>query len=836
MAGGSQLPDRTGTLVVGAGLVGCSVAHALTDLGRSAVTVIDQGPLPNAGGTSSFAPSGLFQVAPARTRSLLIQQTRDLAQGFDAYLEGGSLEVAMTPDYEPTLARRMDQAVAWGVDAERLDPDAVGDRLVSLDSDQIDGGVHVPSDGSLASVDLLEALQDVAAARGASFHSGIEVTGIETDGRAVGGVVTDRGRIQADEIVLATNVWTPRLARSIDLDLPMAVVVHQYAVTRPLEELSAPGGVNGPWIRVPEAGVYARQHGTALGIGHYGNEPTVIDPADIGRPNGSGPDDGYTDHELGGTDTRDPSVSPAARPLTESEFEPALSALTTIFPALEGAVLDDGVDALMAVTPDNNPILGEVPGVDGCWLAVAVPSMLAGGVGRVLAGLMERDTTDVDIDPWHVARFQPHSGSPTFVEARGLASYRHANGAPNPGGIETTGKTLRESPFYRYQESLGADFYDLRYGGWKRPMRFESNEALLESYEIPERSGRDPDWSPVEAVEHLAVRDRVGMSDLTSFSTFDIVGPAAIEFGQSVFSNDIDRPEGQVTYTLLLDEGGGIHGDMTVIRRNSDRLHVISNSGGAGTKQIARLRRLAPDDGSVHVVDRIGSRCGISVSGPNARAMLEPVVDANLDSASFPYFTAQETYVEDIPVLAARVSYVGELGWEFHTSMEYGAELWRVLWEAGQDHGVLPFGDGALVTLRLEKGFPAYGVDIHPAVTPFEADLEHTVALDSDFIGREALLEQRDRGLNRKRATLVLDDSNAVVQSGSPVLDGDERVGYLSSAGEGYFVDSYIVYAYLPPAYTDVGTELEIQSGDERYEATVSESILFDPDRERLLA
>ncbi|MFB6359980.1 MAG: FAD-dependent oxidoreductase [Halobacteriales archaeon] len=833
MADSVSLPDQAETLVVGAGLVGSSIAQALATTESSAVTVVDQGPLPRTGGTSSFAPSGVFQVAPGRTQSKLAQRTRTLARQYDAYVENGSLEVATTADYQRTLEHRVDQAEVWGVEAELVDGAAAASQFPSLDVDRVRSAVQVQSDGWLSSVEFLEGLRSQAEAQGATFHGGVEVTGLQTDGRAVTGVVTNYGEIATDRLVLATNVWTPSILDSVGIDLPLTPVVHQYGVTNALDALGA-ADADGPWLRYPEAGVYARPLGDAVGIGSYNHEPIVVDPTNLDGPSEAVDGPGIYELQADGAVEWDPGAYPAARPFTEADFAPALEDLSELVPALAGTEIAAGVNGLMAVTPDNNPILGELPGLDGCWLAVAVPAMLSGGVGEVLAGLMEHDDTAFDVDPWHVARFQPHSCSPSFARAQGAATYRNMTGAPQAGGIEGTGETLRESPYYRFQDELGAHFYDLRYGGWKRPMRFATNEALLEQYDIPDRAERGEEWSPVEAVEHLAVRDRVGMSDLTSFSTFDIVGPRAVEFAQSVFSNDVDRPAGEVTYTLLLDESGGIHGDMTVVPRGPNHLHVISNSGGAGTKQIARLRRLAPDDGSVQIVNRIGARCGISVSGPNARDMLEPVVDASLDNDAFPFFTAKDTYVDDIPVLAARLSYVGELGWEFHTSMDYGAELWRTLWEAGQDHGVLPFGDGALVTLRLEKGFPAYGVDIHPAVTPIEAGLEYTVDFETEFRGREKLLTQRDEGVDRQRTTMVLEDPDAVVQSGKPVYDGETCIGYLSSAGEGYHINEFIVYGYVPPEYGEAGTSLEIQSGNERYSATVTEPVLFDPDRERL--
>jgi glycine cleavage system aminomethyltransferase T/glycine/D-amino acid oxidase-like deaminating enzyme len=835
MSAETDLPETTETLIIGAGIVGCSVAYHLGKLGHRDVTVVDAGSLarPRTGGPSADAPGGVFQTAPDRTASTLAQETRELAAECGAYEAGGSVEVATTESRLRTLDRRMDQAAAWGVeDAERLTPDAVAERLPFVDAGAVRGGYAVPTDGRLSALDFLAELRDRAESQGATVHSRTTVTDVETAAGAVDTVVTDRGSVETTNVVVAADGMTPAIGEMVGVDIPLAPVVHRYAVTEPIDGLAGVDSATGeqPWFRYPDGSLYARRHGDALGIGVFSSDPTVLDPHDVDRsPPDAGPISDYVPGEgSGGIDGPDSEFCEA--------FAPALEELATVVPRVEGAALAAGVDGLIDVTPDGNPILGETPGVDGFWVAAGLQTAQAGGAGRALAELLDRGTTAVDIDPWHAARFQPHSGAPSFVREQCRLTAASETGVPEAGGIESTGRTLRESPFYRYQDGLGANFYDLRYGGWKRPMSFGTNETLVEEYEIPERGGRGDGWSSVEAVEHLAVRDRVGLCDLTSFSTFDIVGPGAAAFCQRVFSNDMALSVGGVTYTLLLDEAGGIHGDLTVVRRGKNRFHAISNSGGAGTKQLARLRRQAAGDDSVTVSNQIGGRCGVSVTGPNAREMLDPVVNTDLDNDAFPYFSAAETYVGEVPALAVRVSYVGELGWEFHTSMEYGAELWETLWAAGGDHGVVPFGDGALVSMRLEKGFPAYGVDISPAYTPFEAGLDHTVDLDTEFVGREALLKQRDDGRTRERAVLTLEDPEAVVGSGTPVFDGDRRVGHVTSAGEGYSVDEFILYAYMPPAYGEMGTDVEVQHENERYAATVRRTSLYDPERERLLS
>jgi len=265
MAGNSELPERTGTLVVGAGLVGCSVAYHLAKLGHDDVAVVDQGPLPRTGGTSSFAPGGVFQTAPDRTSSVLALETRELAEECDAYHPIGSVEVATTERRLRSLDRRMDQAAAWGVDgARRLSPDEVRSRFPLLESDRILGGYHVPTDGRVAGVDLLNELRSRARELGATFHGGTRVTDVRTDRGAVDAVVTDRGEVRVSDVVAAANVWTPRIGHMVGVDVPLAPVVHQYAVTRPVPELA---GIDRdlPWLRHPDGGIYARRHGDSLG-------------------------------------------------------------------------------------------------------------------------------------------------------------------------------------------------------------------------------------------------------------------------------------------------------------------------------------------------------------------------------------------------------------------------------------------------------------------------------------------------------------------------------------------------------------------------------------------
>ncbi|MDG5778643.1 FAD-dependent oxidoreductase [Haloarculaceae archaeon H-GB2-1] len=836
MVEGVELPNRTDTLIIGAGIVGCSAARFLTEFGREDVTVVDQGTIPKTGGSTVHAPSGLMQTTMGRTMSKLAQETREIYSETGGYLENGNIEIATTEKRLNFLDHRMDQAKAWGVDGtSRLEPEEVQEFVPHIDPDEILGGFHVPTDGHMDSVQLLDELRQTAESQGATFHELTTVTDIETENGEVTTVVTDRGDVAVDEVLVAGNIWSPLIGEMVGVDVPLVPCQHQYAVFEPIDELAdAEADVEQPWIRHQDSAMYFRQHRDAYGVGNYNHEPLLVDPTDIDSYADAIEDETVYDFVPGRGSNHEPFKQPSTKEFTAEHFEAARAETEKLFPALEGKELVKGFNGMFCFTPDHMPIMGESSEVDGFWISAAIWLTQAGGAGKVIAEMMEKGTPSVNVDAAHIDRFQPHSASPSFVWERGYESYDEVYDIHHPRSSSAVQRHLRESPFARYQDALDAEYYDL--AGWERARYYEANRSLLDEYgdEIPDREGWEAEnWSPIEGAEHLAVRDGVGLCDLTSFATIEISGSGAVGFAQRMFATDVDVPVGDVVYSPMLDESGGIIGDMTITRLDEETYFVSANSGGAGTKQLAWLREHAPDDGSVTVSDEISSRCGIGVWGPDARELLESVIHADLDDESFPYFSAKETYVGSVPVTALRVSYVGERGWELHAPTEYGANLWRTLWEAGEDLDVVAMGDGALNTMRLEKGYCMYGADIHSEYTPSEAGLGFTVDLDTDFVGRDAL-ESANDDVDQHLTCLTLDDPDAIALDRTPILDGETTVGYVTSAEYGYSVGRCIAYGYLPTEYTDPGTSLEIQYENERYAATVRETPLFDPDGDRL--
>jgi 4-methylaminobutanoate oxidase (formaldehyde-forming) len=432
-------------------------------------------------------------------------------------------------------------------------------------------------------------------------------------------------------------------------------------------------------------------------------------------------------------------------------------------------------------------------------------------------------------------RFGAYTASRRYIATRVNEIYSTYYDISYPALERSSARKLRLSPIYQRLEGLGVVFGEK--AGWERPNWFAPNEQLAEGENWPTPYGwASRLWSPAIGVEHQATRERVAMFDETSFSKIEVLGPGALAFLQHITDNQMDQPIGTVTYTQMPNERGGIECDLTVTRLAADRFQIITGTA-FGKHDLSWIRRHMPTDGSVYVNDITSSRCCIGVWGPRAREVMQQVSENDFSNTAFPYLTAQEVTLGDIPVLALRVTYVGELGWEIYTPMEYGLKLWDTLWEAGQPLGIVAGGYRAIESLRLEKGYRYWSADIHPEYNPYEAGLGFAVKLrKGDFIGRAALEAIKAQGNTRKLCALITDDPAAVGLGGEPLLDGERVLGHVTSAGYGYTLRQSILYGYLPVEYATPGTHVEMQLFGERYGATVMKEPLYDPKNEKVLA
>jgi len=838
MGSDTDLPNDAGTVIVGAGCVGCSAAYHLAQQGREDVVVVDQGPLYETGGSTSHAPGLVFQTNGGKLMTHMAAYTRELYSELDSYRASGGIEVAYTEDRWNFLKRKREWGQSYDLDGgELLTPEEVTEQVPQVDPSTIHGGYYLPTDGKAHAVQASERMaQGAQEAAGHEFHGHTKVTDIETEGGEVRAVVTEDGRIACEEVLVATNIWGPLFGDMVGTEVPLVPCAHQYLVSDPIPELEgADREIEQPILRHQDYSLYFRQHGESYGVGSYNHEPLLVDPEDI-----------YGPEQLEDLGLEYPSL----REFTSEHFyrnthpdhdKTAYEAASELVPSLGDREWDTTMEGMFCFTPDGMPILGPDDGVDGLWWSLAIWVTQSAGAGDIVASWMEEGTPALDGErvnaaPAHVTRFQPHAGSREFTYGRGAQQYQEVYQLIHPSEQPLSQRGLRRSPFYDRQEEFDAQFYDAN--GWEVPQWYEANERLLEEYDVPDR----PDWlarnwSKAQGVEHQAVRDRVAMFDMTTFTGIEITGPGAESFLQGLLTNDVDVTPGRMCYAAMLDEAGGTLADLTVSRLADDRYLLMTGGGNSATLHSRWVRDHAPDDGSVSITVHDSSMCGIGVFGPESRNLLAPLVEADLSNDAFPFYSARETYLESLPVTMLRLSYAGELGWEVYTPMEYGGQLWDRITEAGKEFDAVPMGWKALDSTSLEKGYRLWGTDLTPEYNPYEANIGFAVDMDTEFIGKEALQEARENGIDRRLVPITLDDPGMVVDAGRPVFrpEGEEPIGYACRADYGYTIDAGICYSYLPAEDAEPGRDVQISYENSRYPATVREEPLFDPGRERML-
>ncbi len=807
-------------VIIGAGIVGCSVAYHLTKRGWRDIVVVDQGPLFDTGGSSSHAPGLVFQTNASKLMTTLAKETVELY--CDLVLDGepcwygvGSLEVAYTEARWQDLHRKLGFAKSYGLDARLVSPQETHDLVPLLNPSVIHGAYYVPSDGIAKPVRAAEAMSRYSEAHGAAFYGNTVVTDIVVEGGRVQAVETTAGRIAADQVLICAGIWGPRVGRMAGVSIPLLPVQHQYTRTTPLPALQGETReVVHPIVRHQDYAMYFRQEGDCYGIGNYKHEPLSVEADDILSP-------------------AEAERAPAMMDFTPEHFAVARQAAGELIPALRDLELTDAFNGMFSFTPDGLPILGEAPQVDGLWIAEAVWITHGGGVGSVVAEWMAEGIPSLDLREADYSRFPAHAHTPAYVRARGAQQYREVYDIIHPQQQLETPRNVRCSPFQPRLEALGAVFFES--AGWERPQWFAANKDLIADDAAPNRTGWEAQhWSPIQAGEHRATRERVAMYDLTAFTKLEVSGPDALAFLQAISANQVDRPVGKVVYTAMLNRNGGIQCDLTLTRLARDRFLVLTG-GASGIRDLAWLRSHAPSDDSVTIDDVTSEYCGIGLWGPRARNVLQRVCADNVSNRAFPYFSSKALSIGSAPARALRVSYVGELGWEIYVPTEYGLGTWDALWKAGQPFGMIAAGGGAFDSLRLEKGYRLWGADIHTEYNPYEAGLGWAVKLNKgDFVGREALMRSREAGIERRLCSLTLDDPSHVVMGKEPIIDGERVIGYVTSANFGYTVGKSIAYGYVPIEYATAGTKLTIEYFGRRYEATVTEEPLFDPSHVRL--
>jgi glycine cleavage system aminomethyltransferase T/glycine/D-amino acid oxidase-like deaminating enzyme len=835
----SELPSHARAVVVGAGIVGNSVAYHLARLGWRDLVQIDKGPLPNPGGSTGHASNFIFPVDHSREMTDLTRDSIRQYRELGVFTESGGFEVARTPERMQELARRITSAKAWSIDAELVDPGFVHDRLPFLDPSVIVGAFWTPSVGVVESVRAGTLMREQALGSGAlTTVAGVEVLGVDVVQGRVTRVRTSVGDVDTDTLVVACGVWSPAIARMAGAHIPLTPAVHQMISVGPVPQFAQTlGEISFPIVRDMDTFCYERQHGGDLEVGSYAHRPILYDPEEI-------------------PSIEQATLSPTEMPFTSDDFDPQLEQALELMPDILGnpAVgIRYAINGLLSLTPDGYPVLGESPEVAGLWSAAAVWVKEGPGVGRMIAEWMVEGEPEIDPHNSDIARFHPHQRMRHHVRARTSEAFNKTYGIVHPGEQWSSNRGVRLAPMHARQVELGAEFFET--AGWERPFWYASNEALLGDYGDAVMA-REAEWdrrwwSPIINAEHLAMRERAGIVDLSAFTVFDVVGPRACEALQAIVVQNVDVRVGRVVYTPVLAPAGGFRSDLTVMRLADDHYRVVTGGAGGGVDRTWFARHMPPDGGAV-VVDQTSAYTTIGLWGPRARDILGTLTDDDISHAGFGFGTCRLVEVGPVPALASRISYVGELGWELYTQAEHGTRLWDLLLDAGRARGAVPVGIGVYGTTgRLEKGYRAHGAELDTEHTIVEAGMQRPTVKDADFVGREAYLKQRAEPPAAVLCTLTVDDHTSatgvqrymlggepiLTRDGGPITDVRGRRSYVTSAGSGPSVGRHLLMAYLPPEQAVEGTGLTVEYLGEQYPVTVAvagSTPLFDPTNERI--
>ncbi|TFD64063.1 FAD-dependent oxidoreductase [Cryobacterium sp. Hh38] len=821
-------------VIIGAGIVGTNLADELVTRGWNNITVLDQGPLHMPGGSTSHAPGLVFQTNASKSMALFAKYTVEkllslTEDGVNCFNQVGGLEVATTETRLADLKRKLGYAASYGITGKILSREECMELYPLLNEEDILGGLHVPSDGLANAARAVQLLIKRTEAAGVQYLGNTTVTGIEQSGRRVTGVQTSDGVIPADIVVSCAGFWGAKIGEMIGMSVPLLPLAHQYVTTTPVPALkgknSLPNGASLPILRHQDQDLYYREHGERYGIGSYAHRPMPVDLDELGTFEPAT----ISEHNM-----------PSRLDFTVDDFLPAWEATKRILPALSESNIEDGFNGIFSFTPDGGSLVGESKELDGFFVAEAVWVTHSAGIARAVAQLLTTGRSEIDLGDCDIHRFEEVQLTPEYVSETSQQNFVEIYDVLHPLQSKLSPRNLRVSPFHARHKQLGGFF--LESGGWERPYWFEANAELLK--EMPDSwlpPARDA-WSgmfssPIAAAEAWKTRTAVAMYDMTPLKRLEVSGPGALKLLQELTTADLAKKPGAVTYTLLLDDAGGIRSDITVARLSEDTFQLGAN-GNIDTAYFERAARHQTESGSasdwVQVRDTTGGTCCIGLWGPLARDLISTVSSDDFSNDGLKYFRAKKVVIGGVNVTAMRLSYVGELGWELYTSADNGQRLWDALWKAGQPHGVIAAGRAAFGALRLEKGYRSWGTDMTTEHDPLEAGLGFAVKMaKASFVGKKALEGRSEENSERNLCCLTVDDGRSIVLGKEPVFYKDQAVGYVTSAAYGYTVAKPIAYAYLPTAVT-VGDSVEIEYFGRRIQATVTADPLYDPTMSRL--
>jgi heterotetrameric sarcosine oxidase gamma subunit len=815
-----ELPDHAQVVVIGGGVIGASIAYHLTRLGWRDVVLLERRQLTS--GTTWHA-AGLITSAGMAHETLLwmARYTRELCLSLEqetgqatGWRPIGHLHLATSPQRLEGLRREAAFARAHGVDDQEISASEFGKLWPAARTDDVLAAFYVADEGRVNPADLTMAYARGARMGGARILEHVAATGVMTARGRVTGVVTDHGTIRTDIVVNAAGMWARELGAMNNVSVPLQAAEHYYLITDTVDWAHP----DLPIVEEPDRYGYYREEGGGILVGLF--EPVAAPWSLDGVP---------------------ADIAFASLPPDWDRIGPFLTRAMDRFPSLHDARVRTMFCGPESFTADNMPQLGESPELRGYWVAAGMNSLgiiLSGGVGSLMADWIVNGVPQADVTGMAVDRTQTYETTRRFRADRTVELLGDLFGDTSfPNAHPHTARNIRRSVIHDRLAAAGAGFVPSsgwEYAEWFAPPGTDPH--------IVKTWGRDESF-PLQAAEHHAVREAVGMLDMSLMAKLLVQGRDAERVLNLVCANDVSVPVGRIVYTQWLNPAGGIEADLTVTRLADERFLVVVTDL-IHRRMAPWIERHAPDDAHVTVTDVTSGTTLLTVQGPRSRQLLERLTSADLSNAAFPYMTAREIEVGYARVLAMRVTYVGELGWELHVPAELALTVYDALMEAGEDLGYRNVGLGAMGSLRLEKAYRDYGLDIDNTDTPLDVGLGFAVAWDKPggFVGRDALLAARESGPPKRRLVQVLvEDAEPVLYGGEPVLLHGRYLGHVRAGAYGHTLGGAVGLAMLgdegglPAAAIDHG-HFEIDIAGVRYPARASVRPMYDPDRHRIKA
>ena len=812
----SELPSSAKIVVIGGGIVGCSVAYHLAKRGLETL-VLERHQLTS--GSTWHAAGLVGQLRTSANITKLLGYSVELYDKLEAetgygtgWKRNGGLRLACNEDRWIEVKRQATTARSFGLDMHLLSPKEAQALWPLMNVDDVVGAAFLPTDGQASPSDITQALAKGARMAGAKVQEGVSVEDFIVENGRLVGLKTSAGVIRCEKAVLCGGQWTRQLAARAGVAVPLFAVQHQYLITEAIPGVTS----NMPTLRDPDRLTYYKEEVGGLVMGGYESNPIPWDSSKV-------PEDF------------------AFRLLQDNwdHFEPLMELALGRVPALGEAGIKQMINGLESFTPDGNWIIGEAPELPGLFVGAGFNAFgiaSAGGAGMALAEWVADGEPPFDVWPVDIRRFGPNHRDPNWVRTRTLEAYSKHYTIAWPFEEYRSGRPLRRSPLYDRLLAKGACFGEKL--GFERPNWFAdlaAGEQPIDRY-----SYTRPGWLDAVAREHKACREAAVLFDQTSFAKAMVVGRDAEKALSWICANDVSGLPGRVVYTQMLNAKGGIECDLTVIRRAEDRYYVVTGTGFA-THDFDWIRRSIPKGLDAMLVDVTPINAVLSLMGPKSRDILAAVTESDVSHTGFPFATAKEIHIAGAPVLAVRITYVGELGWELHIPVEFTAAVYDALSAAGAEHGLVDAGYRAMESLRLEKGYRAWGSDIGPDHTPLMAGLGWAAKLKTTipFQGRDSLEVAKSRPCPRLLAGFTVADPRAVLLGRETIYRDGERVGWLTSGGYGYTIGKAIGYGYVR---RDAGVDrafvlsgrYELEIAGERFPAEVSLSAFYDPSGERI--